>query len=489
MRTRHYSPLNFLFYPFVLIVLGLGIQQIYKKNPSLLDHYSLLENKKKVMGESVLNIQVDRSELTKESLNLISQEGMTAGRTQSNPQNVRTLIRFTKDGQSFGENLGALLNGSWSLHQKGILLASSNMIAFLNYQKAPIWEFIVSESESLSHGKLVLTEDLVFATTMSGKTYALDTQSGNLRWLRERKGLINAQPTFVGGKIITLLEEGNNFDIEIVDPSTGKTLKEHSIGKVELSGLPSFDKDASIMILQTLTGGLSVINLETGKVTWSYEHPTGLRGSALIIGNRSFSVSEDGTVFCKDLKNGKEIWSYSVDQKVSAGLAAAAEINMGFVIDDESYLHAIDLNEGKRKWRIGLKTPQKQRALLAAKANSEQIKKLQIPDGSQDWVIWAVTSDNTLSAYDPKSGIQLIRLKLGAQPLSGPMWYPDGQSLWIPRKDGQKGGQFIVYGTLPSPTEEANTNTDTNSMPVSPEPTLLLSPSPSEPPATSSGSN
>src|SRR5690606_20134052 len=128
-----------------------------------------------------------------------------------------------------------------------------------------------------------------------------------------------------------------------------------------------------------------------------------------------------------------------VDQKVSLGLTVVPHIMMGFIIDDESYMHAVDLTEGKRKWRIALKAPAGKRFSMAARVQAEQIKKLVIPADSQDWVVWVSCGDSQICGYDPKLGIPLARFELGGSMTGIPMWHPEAHSFWVPFSKSGKG--------------------------------------------------
>ena len=112
---------------------------------------------------------------------------------------------------------------------------------------------------------------------------------------------------------------------------------------------------------QTNRGGVFAIDLQTGKVRWTFR-PAFSSGTAAVstapavagdIVITPFAAAHPGAVIAVSLATGKEIWR-GPDPAVDAGVAASK--GLAFVLGKSGRVHALDAATGAEKWAAALST-------------------------------------------------------------------------------------------------------------------------------------
>lgn len=129
---------------------------------------------------------------------------------------------------------------------------------------------------------------------------------------------------------------------------------------------------------------------------WRFEAGEMVTATAAIVDGRVYAASLGGEVFCLDLSNGNQIWSYrsvdSPDPKVFApGFKSSPTVTADSVYlgDEDGVFHAIDRATGKKRWTFATKgeivsSPwvTDTRIIFGSHDNSLYCLKL---DGTKDW--------------------------------------------------------------------------------------------------------
>lgn len=235
-----------------------------------------------------------------------------------------------------------------------------------------IWNFPVDEAVSMNVAPL-LAEGLVFAGTSAGKFYALDAETGGLKWsfradkpgdwrppvygdgtiyCAQRDGAIHALNAATGavrwelnsGKgVRSLLLSGNKLifadyerDIHAVDRVSGtehrnfakksqaQTALAATAGKLYFGGPDS--------------GGMFAIDSQNGTKSWEYK-TFGYCQEPAIAGDVLYAICSNQKVFALETATGKKIWSKDTGQQTVSAPAIADGVL--YFIADDGRVHAI----------------------------------------------------------------------------------------------------------------------------------------------------
>ncbi len=434
--TNQYSPLRVLFYPLVLVMLFGGIYFIYEKNPALMDQLSLIEKQKTTGKEDEFLMsasEVDPAQRPPWTASSITDRDH--GRTGAYSDNEKIRYRFhpSEAKISFPNDKSA----AWTIDDQGVVAHTGDELRVYDKTGALKWSLEPGEKTFCSGAPTVAAE-VLFLCFQQGDVAAFYRETGKLAWLFHTGEKLNQMPA-LGPKGLLLPRnlDDKTWALQIIDPNSGKLVKEIEKLLGPVAGRPAFSKDGQLMSYATTNGHLYVRNLDSKNSLWKNEFPTGFGASPTIYGDRLYVISEDGVVFCYELKSGKEIWEYTLNQPTHSSLTIFPGLQQGAVLDDKGYLHLMDLKEGKRKWRFSTSSNAKTQRFMAIRLTNESLTKLSLTNEGKGWTLWGPCKDNQVCAIDPVKGILFRRLELSGPMLAPVFFVNDGNELWTVAQVGK----------------------------------------------------
>jgi outer membrane protein assembly factor BamB len=232
----------------------------------------------------------------------------------------------------------------------------------------------------------------VFVATLDGAVRGLDGGTGNVRWtVPDRPGTLSARQ----GLLVVHESDGTVWGMA---PATGSARWKT---ETRITGaLPATVADDTVFV-----GGEGLVALDaaSGAVRWSAEPPPHVSAPPLAGGKCVFVPEEDGTLRCRDVATGKELWAFASKgmlRSTPALDAAAKRVLLG--TDDRRFV-SLRLSDGKKRWtwKIGAE-------VQAA------------PAIFQDKVLFA-TQENVLYALKRGGGNLVWMATLPSRPLSAPL--------------------------------------------------------------------
>lgn len=204
-------------------------------------------------------------------------------------------------------------------------------------------------------GSPLAFESLVFAPNSDKFLYALN-DSGDLLWKFEAAGPNWTKPVTDGTSVFLASMDHHLYALKMqygsneleLDKGGSRTLVSAPIWKIDLGTAivtnPVF-MNGSIYVA-TLDGNLHSVNVNSGKINWSYLNGDGYRsvwGSLVATDEAVFFGDEAGNVYAVSTANGQPVWQ--------APFAAGASIIAGGVLTDEGPLF---VNEDGKVFIINL---------------------------------------------------------------------------------------------------------------------------------------
>ena len=163
-----------------------------------------------------------------------------------------------------------------------------------------LWHF---DAGQLLEFSPIVVRSTVYVMSNDAKVFALNSETGNVKWKRRIAELSASSPAFAHKKLyVTTLEPGQAV----------------------------------------------ALDAKTGKVVWRRKLPGRSESSPVVQGGRVYFGSESGDIFALDEKNGKVAWQVRAAGNVKAGPA----LNEGtlYVGDYAGQMHAIRAKDGAVRW-------------------------------------------------------------------------------------------------------------------------------------------
>lgn len=238
---------------------------------------------------------------------------------------------------------------------------------------------------------------IVVVNTVSGSLMGLDANTGEIKWQNDSdvppltlRG-ISAPTAAAGGAIVGLA----NGRLRVAILESGLTAWEQVVAKpagaTELERIVDVDSKPLVfganVYVVSYGGTLAAIELRSGNVIWSREYAS-YRDIA-ISGNRLFVTDNGGTLYAIDRRNGIELWSNSELRKRT--LSSATVIGDYIAVGDKfGYLHYFTQDEGKYVSRMEVGDDDEDESvysppvfvdnILMVQTRDGQLKRLSVPE-------------------------------------------------------------------------------------------------------------
>jgi outer membrane protein assembly factor BamB len=133
-----------------------------------------------------------------------------------------------------------------------------------------------------------------------------------------------------------------------LNPWSGPTISENTV----LVGGSSIRFDPQQ--LKNAKGEITAVNLASGDVQWRKDVPGGVVSPVACQDNLLVFTATDGKVRCWDVPAGQEKWTYDAKTPLFAGPAIAGGVV--YVADLKGVIHALNLANGAKLWKLDLAT-------------------------------------------------------------------------------------------------------------------------------------
>ena len=240
------------------------------------------------------------------------------------------------------------------LSEKYIIFYDNNgFLVKYNSNKEILWKTRISnkkQQKNITSISLALLENIIYGSDNLGKYFALDLNTGKLKWEKKHINFFNSQIKVKNKKIFLVDIDDNLICLSTID---GNLLWHFETE----SSLIKTTKKASIIISEKYAvfvnsrGTLSKLNLNTGYLVWQLQtqntlinnETNFLKNSELVYSNNELFLSNNKNGFYSiDFKTGTINWK----QKINSSIRPIILDSLVLTINDDGYLIAIDANNG-----------------------------------------------------------------------------------------------------------------------------------------------
>lgn len=201
------------------------------------------------------------------------------------------------------------------------------------------WKFEQKNQFNMNYSSAVISDNTLFAVDSSKNIYSLNLENGKTYWkekIEEKAAGIESYKNF--------LLIGENKGLTAIDNNNGKVKWEKNLGKV--ISKPVLYKDT--VIASFINGKVSGFEIETGKNIWSYSFDD--KPYISEVKENLIFICADKNCYGFDLEKQKIKWEAKTDKKVTA--SPKIDHKTVYFGSWDGNLYAVDLLTGEQKWKF-----------------------------------------------------------------------------------------------------------------------------------------
>ncbi len=216
----------------------------------------------------------------------------------------------------------------------------------------------------------VIVDDMLYVGSEDHILYAINKNTGKVKWQYISAGAIHSTPAVSNDKILFLSYDGFFYALNKLDGKliwkfkTGgesKFLVKDYYNKSFKPDFWDFYLSSPVVSNDMVYFGSSdtfvyALNIKTGEKIWQYKTEAGIHSSPAIYKNYLIIGSWDSNVYCLDAKTGDEKWTYATGKDIKdyiwIGIQASASIENGiaYLGSRDAKFYAFNIITGDTLW-------------------------------------------------------------------------------------------------------------------------------------------
>jgi eukaryotic-like serine/threonine-protein kinase len=142
-----------------------------------------------------------------------------------------------------------------------------------------------------------------YVNTVEGNTFAIDSETGKVRWRRRVGGTLPSSPAIDGPRVIVASQSGT---VTALERRRGRVVwRVQTGGKVESSPVAV----KGLVYFGSHDGRLFAVHSDTGKIRWAYQTTGRINASPSVFDGRACVTTYAGSIICVNARTGRELWT------------------------------------------------------------------------------------------------------------------------------------------------------------------------------------
>lgn len=318
-----------------------------------------------------------------------------------------------KAATCLGAILLSMVLGGCSWWQSSEDIEPTPLVSFSQEAKVKkLWSTQIGSglSEKFHRLRPGLSEEMIFAADIEGHLLGVDRSTGKVRWKLDLETPISGGVGVGNGRVAVATYAG---DVLVFAADTGAELWRAGLNSEALSP-PQFNQDT--ILIQTIDGRLTALELEGGKQRWSYDvqiPALTLRGTStpLVTQSTTYAGFANGNMMAFDNRNGDVLFSVAVttpqgktelERMVDVDGSMQIGGNLLFVGSYQGHLAAVSATDGRLLWK-------------------KPLSSYQGIDLDKN-ILFAADADDDLYAFNARNGAELWQqVQLGSRRITAPV--------------------------------------------------------------------
>jgi len=260
-----------------------------------------------------------------------------------------------------------------------------NIIWGLNPETGRWWHFDDARGQYIEGG--AIGGGLFVIGNSDNNVYALDVESGLLKWVFETGHRVWATPLIVSDTVYIGSMDHHLYALEL---ESGRVKWDFQAAGA-FAGTPALG-DGTLYV-GAFDDQFYAIDAGTGSERWRFKGQNWFWGSPVVHDGVVYAADVAGVVYALDAKTGAEVWRQAVESPVRAGLALAENGSQLFVGSQDGTLRALATADGFVMWSREsdgqvLSTPVVDEGILYELLlySSQRLRALHVENGRDVWV-------------------------------------------------------------------------------------------------------
>jgi outer membrane protein assembly factor BamB len=237
---------------------------------------------------------------------------------------------------------------------RGLFSQATNPVVGLDIQTgSERWRFEEAQGQYVEGGVIATADgtDMFVIGNSDGNVYALNVDTGDLKWQFETGHRVWATPLIVGDTVYIGSMDHHLYALRLLN---GEELWSFSADGA-FASTPTLQD--GVLYIGTFANRVYAIDADDGTEIWRFpaEKPGGnwFWGSPAVDDGTVYALDVKGNVYALDAESGEEIWHKRLEEKdtpVRAGAALTDDGDTLLISSENGSLYALNSADGSRKW-------------------------------------------------------------------------------------------------------------------------------------------
>lgn len=258
------------------------------------------------------------------------------------------------DGSEWGTDIGIEprwkfkveeeIRGSPLVHKDTVFVgAYDNNLWAIDTESGQLrWNF-AAEGGISTTPDVASEENLVLIGSDDYSVYAIDIRSGRMSWNLATQGPVRSSPTIAHGHVFVGSDDGRLYAIRL---ATGRVAWKYDAG-VPIRCQPTITEE--LIIFGSESGDVYALDL-SGQLKWRFKTKRAVMSSPLVYEGLVYCGSFDFHMYAVDIKNGWSVWRFRTGKPiVSSPIVAEDMLYFGSI---DGFVYAIDASSSRERWKF-----------------------------------------------------------------------------------------------------------------------------------------
>jgi outer membrane protein assembly factor BamB len=228
---------------------------------------------------------------------------------------------------------------------RGFLSQARNVVWALDAETGEeLWHFDDAAGQYVEGG--AVSNGIFVIGNSDGNVYALDVESGGLKWSFPTGHRVWATPLIMSDTVCIGSMDHHLYALNLSDGSVRWDF--HAEGA--FAGTPAL-QDGTLYI-GAFDNRLYAVDENSGTERWQFPGENWFWGSPAVHGDIVYAVDVKGNVYALDADTKEQIWHEALEVPVRAGVVLAEDRSRVFVGSQNGALYTLDAATGDRLWSI-----------------------------------------------------------------------------------------------------------------------------------------
>ena len=169
-----------------------------------------------------------------------------------------------------------------------------------------------------------------------------------LLWTYDAGDIIESSAAIAGG--VVYVGTGKS-ELIAVDLQTGKLKWSYKTPEAIGESSPAIGAGGlGLVFVGDLSGVFHAVDAATGKGIWSYKTDAEIKSSPVIVGDRALIGSYDGALYCFNARDGKTIWKFKTENYVHCTPSVANGV--AYIAGCDEVFHGVRISDGREVLRM-----------------------------------------------------------------------------------------------------------------------------------------